>query len=106
MSTEEVSRSVETIEAEAEKILEAARTRASEILLRAKEEAGKILSSELPMDEVKTECENIIHRARVEAGKKVQDSVEKASAIRADVDKKIEGIVKRLAGIVIGANSK
>jgi len=106
MSTDEVSRSVETIEFEAEKILEAARNRATEILLKAKEEAGRILSSQLPMDEVKTECERIIHRAREEAGEKIQDSVEKASAIRTDVDKKIEGIVERLASIIIGANSK
>lgn len=106
MSREEVSRSVETIEVEAEKMLATSRTRASEIILKAKEEAGKILSSQLSTDEVKTECENTIHRAKEEAGKKIQDSVEKASAIRTDVDKKMEGIVERLASIITGANSK
>ena len=106
MSTEELPSNVETIEVEAEKILEAAKTRASEILLNAKEEAGKILSSKLPMDEVKTECDNIIQVATEEAGKKVRDAAEKASAIRTDVDKKIEGIVERLVSIVIGADSK
>jgi vacuolar-type H+-ATPase subunit H len=106
MSREEVSRSVETIEVEAEKMLATSRARASEIILKAKEEAGKILSSQLPTDEVKTECDNIIHRAKEEAGKKIQDSVEKASAIRTDVDKKMEGIVERLASIITGANSK
>jgi len=106
MSTGEVFRSVETIEVEAEKILEAAKARATEILLNAKEDASKILSSKLPLDEVKTDCEDIIHTAREEAGKKIEGGAEKASAIRTEVDKNIEGIVKRLADIIIGADSK
>ena len=53
MSTEEMTSNVETIEVEAERILEEARSKANEILLKANEEASKMLSSELPMDEVK-----------------------------------------------------
>ena len=44
MSAKEIASSVETIESEAEKILEGARKRASEIVLKAKEEASRILS--------------------------------------------------------------
>lgn len=104
MSAEEVSRNVETIEVEAEKMLEDARIRASEILLKAKEEAGQILSAELAMDEVKAECEKIIHRARDGAEKEAQDSEEKAALIRNDIAEKVEGIVQRLVGIITGEN--
>ena len=57
MSTEKMTSNVETIEAEAEKILEEARSKANEILLKANEEASKILSSSLPVDEVKADLE-------------------------------------------------
>ena len=59
MPIRKISKSVEDIESEAERILEEARTRANEILLKTKEEAKEILSSQLPMDEVKTECRRL-----------------------------------------------
>ena len=100
---EEITSSVEAIEVEAEKILEEARGRANEILLKAKEETKKILSSELPMDEVKTKCDEIINRARVEAEWKIADSEKKASGISANADKKVEEIVKLMINIITGA---
>jgi len=103
MSAEEMTSSVETIEVEAERILEEARNRASEILLKANEEANKILSSELPMDEVKAECQKIIHKAREEADKKVEDSREKASEIKAEVGNKMDKITERIVINITGA---
>jgi len=103
MSAEEMTSSVETIEVEAEKILEEARNRASEILVKANEEANKILSSELPMDEVKAECQKIIHKAREEANKKVEDSRKKASEIKTGTGKKVDKITERIVSNITGA---
>jgi len=103
MSAEKITSSVETIEIEAEKILEEARSRANEILLKASEETNQILSSELPMDEIKTDCEQIIRKAREEANQNVEDSKKKASEIRAAVGKKVEKITERIVSIIIGA---
>jgi len=103
MSAEEMTSSVETIEVEAEKILEEARGKANEILLKANEEANKILSSGLPMDEVKAECQKIIHQAREEADKKVEDSKKRASGINAEVGNKVGKITGRIVSNITGA---
>jgi len=103
---EEVTSSVETIEVEAEKILESARSRANQILLKAKEEAKKISSSELPMDEVKAECESIRRKAREEANKKIEASLLESSEVRARADEKVGEIVERIVNIVTGAKAR
>jgi len=103
MSTEEMTSNIETIEVEAERILEEARSKANEILLKANEEASKILSSKLPMDEVKAECERIIHKAREEADKKVEDSRKTASEIKTEVGNKVDKITKRIVSNITGA---
>ena len=103
MSAEEMTSSVETIEVEAERILEEARSKANEILLRANEEASKILSSKLPMDEIKAECERIIHKARGEADKKVEEAKKKASEIKTEVGNKVDKITERIVSNITGA---
>ena len=92
MAREEVISSVETIEGEAEKILEKARSRANEILRKANEEASKILSSKVTLDEVKKEREQIIHKAEKEANKEVEESKKKAAEVKTATDKEVEKI--------------
>jgi len=103
---EEVISSIEAIETEAEKILEAARGRAREILLEANEEVNKILSSRLPGAEVETECEQIINQARKEADMKIEESKRKASEIKTDVEKKAEKMIGRIVSRITGAGLK
>ena len=103
---EEVISSIEAIETEAEKILEAARGRAREILLEANEEVNKILSSRLPGAEVETECEQIINQARKEADRKIEESKRKASEIKTDVEKKAEKMIGRIVSRITGAGLK
>ena len=103
MSAEEMTSNVETIELEAEKILAEARNRANEIIVKANEEVSKILSAELPMAEVKAECQKIIHKAREEADKKVEDSRQKASGIKAEVGNKVDKITERIVSNITGA---
>ncbi len=103
MSTEEMTINIETIEVEAERILEEARSKANEILLKTNEEASKILSSKLPMDEVKTECERIIHKARGEADKKVEEAKKKTSEIKTEVGNKVNKITESIVSNITGA---
>lgn len=103
MSAEQITNSIENIENEAEKTLEKARSRASEIILKAKEEAGKDRSSEMPLDEVKGECEQILVRAREKANKEVEESKTKASEIRTGASKKVGKITERIVNIITGA---
>ena len=103
MSAEEMTSSVETIEAEAEKLLEEARNTANEIIVKANDEANKILSSELSVDEVKAECQEIISKAREEADKKIEDSKKKASEIKTATGNKVDKITERIVNNVTGA---
>jgi F0F1-type ATP synthase membrane subunit b/b' len=98
----EITPNVEALEAEAEKILEEAKTRASGILLEAREEAKKMLSSPLPLDAVQTECDRIVIEARAEADGKIKDSEKKAAEIGINADKKVKEITELVVNIVTG----
>jgi vacuolar-type H+-ATPase subunit H len=106
MSSEKISRGVENIEAEAEKILEAARSQANQILVKAREEVAETLASELPLDEVETERQRIVSKAKKEAGKKVEGSRKKALEIKAEAGKKVEEIANRMVNIITEAGSR
>ena len=98
----EITHDVEALEVEAEKILEEARTRANQILLEAREEAKKMLSSQLPLDEVKTECDNIVNKARAEADEKIKDYEKKAAEIGINAGKKVKELTGLVVNIVTG----
>jgi F0F1-type ATP synthase membrane subunit b/b' len=98
----EITNSVEALEVKAEKILEEAKTRASEILLEVRAEAQRILSSPLPLDAVKTECDRIVSKARAEADEKIKDSEKKAAEIGINADKKVKEITELVVNIVRG----
>jgi vacuolar-type H+-ATPase subunit H len=106
MSAKEMSSSVEAIEAEAEKILKEARSKTNDILLKANDEAGKILSARLAVDEVKKECEQIIEQAREAADKKVKESKNQASKIKTNIEKKADKIIGRIVNSITGADLK
>ena len=99
---EEITGSVEALEAKAEKILEEAGTRASEIVLQAREEAKKVISSQLPLDEVKTESEKIISSAKAKADQKIKDAEKSAADININTDKKVKEITELVVNIVKG----
>jgi cell division septum initiation protein DivIVA len=98
----EITNSVEALEVEAEKILEKAKTRSSEIFLEAREEAKRILSSPLSLDAVKTEYDRIVSRARAEADEKIRDSEKRAAEIGINADKKVKEITELVVNIVTG----
>jgi F0F1-type ATP synthase membrane subunit b/b' len=100
--SDKIADSVEAMEAEAEKMLQEARTRASEIVLAAREEAKAMLSASLPMDDVRAECDRIVSKARVEADQTIRDAEKRAAEIAVNAESKLEEMAKRLAGIVGG----
>ncbi|MCL0079262.1 hypothetical protein M1O56_06385 [Dehalococcoidia bacterium] len=102
MTDEKMTGTVETIEAEAERVLAAARGKAREVLLKSREEASQILSSRGDMSQIQEECETIKQRARAEAERRAREYDEEASKIRANATTRIEGIVKEVASIVAG----
>jgi len=102
MSAEKTASGIEAIEVEAERILKEARNRASEILLKANEEANRISSSGLALAEARAECEKIVVKARQEADQKVEEARIKASELRAEVGRKMGGIVARLIKDITG----
>jgi vacuolar-type H+-ATPase subunit H len=99
---EELTNSVEAMEIAAEKMLEEARITANGILIEAKEEAKKILSSELPLDEVRTEYDKIIGKARAEADDKIKDAEKTAAEISINADRKVKEITELVVNIVTG----
>jgi vacuolar-type H+-ATPase subunit H len=99
---EEMTSSVEALEAKAEKILTEAKTRASDIVLEAKEEAKKMLSSQLPLDEVKAESEKIVSKAQAEADTKIKDAEKSAAEIKASADTRVKEITELVVNTVKG----
>jgi vacuolar-type H+-ATPase subunit H len=102
MAKENVVDSVETIEAEAEKLLQDARSKAEEIQLKAKEESKKILNSELSVADAEAECEATINRAREESDKIIRDSKTRADEIKTNAKGKTREFVSSIVAIITG----
>lgn len=99
---ETIPSNIETIETEAEEILEAARNKAKEIILEAKKEARKISSAHLSLDDINTEAIQIKNRAKEEAAKKVESSHLEASKLEAHANDKVNQIVEHILKVVTG----
>jgi vacuolar-type H+-ATPase subunit H len=99
---EEMTSSVEALEAKAEKMLTEAKTRAGDIVLEAKEEAKKMLASQLPLDEVRAESEKIVSKAQAEADTKIKDAQKSAAEIKANADKRVKEITELVVNTVKG----
>ena len=102
MSSDQTTSGIANIELEAERILKEARDRAGQILLKANEEAARIASSGLALEEAKAVSIAITEEAKEEAERKVEEAKVKASEIRAAVDRKMPGIVSHLVDEITG----
>ncbi len=101
-----ISISVEAIESEADKILDEARIKSNDILLKAREEANKIANSGLALNEAEAEKENLIKAAQEEAKRRLDKSKAEASRIKTALGGKEDSIVKQLIEMVTGAGSR
>jgi vacuolar-type H+-ATPase subunit H len=106
MPQEEVGSRIETIEARAEEIIKEAQSKASDILQKAREEAGRITSTGIYLDEAKTEGESIINAAKEEEGRIIEESRKKGSGIRASASTQVDKIAKRIIDMVTGTELK
>ena len=106
MSVEEIAGSVESIEAQAEQVLEDARSKASAIILKSKDDAEKILDANMSLDEVKKERERIIKQAEQKAEQELGEARKKASEIRNGVETQVGKVVDRIVSAVTGAEVK
>ena len=106
MTSDQVSTSVAAIEHEAEDILESARKQASEIVLKARDEAKNIISCKPPVDEFKKESMGIIEKAKDEAAKKVSEAENAYERIIKLAEPRVGGISERILNIVTGVASK
>jgi cell division septum initiation protein DivIVA len=103
---DDLASGMENIEAEAAKTLESARNRASEILVKARDEINRILTEEPVMDDIKAECGNLVRKAKQEASKMREDSRIQVAQIRQKADKRAEKIAKRMVSIITGASNR
>ncbi|MCK9275709.1 MAG: hypothetical protein M0P57_11540 [Syntrophales bacterium] len=85
--------SIKDIEAEAEKIIAEANTVAKKRLEEGRQQAKEILSSELPMDEVRNSEKIIINSAEEESKKKVEEAKRRAAKIKRNSASKVSEVV-------------
>jgi len=90
------------MEAEAARVLEEARAKASDIALKAREESRKMAVAELPLDDVKAEGAKLIKEAESHAELELKQADERAAEIKASAGRKADQYAKMLAGIVLG----
>lgn len=105
MSAEEITDGIKSIETQAEKILEDARSKASAIIIKAKDEANEILATGMSLKETEKEREQIVKQAEDKAAREVSEAKQKASEIRTGTGKQVEDTIERIVNIVTGADN-
>ncbi len=98
----DIQGSVQAMEAEAAKVLEEARSKASDILLKAREEARSMSFAELPLDDVKAECDRMVKDAEQKAATDIQQAEKQADDIRSSAGVKTDQYTKLMVSIVRG----
>jgi len=102
MAVGDVGQDLESIEREAERVLDEARARAREIIEQASKERDRILASELAVDEISAECRKIVEQAEGEAKGIVEKATTEAELIRARAEAKVPDVVQRIVRTIRG----
>jgi len=98
----DITGSVQAMEEEATRVIEEAKAKAAGILQKAREEARKMSTAELPLDDVRAECEKIVKEARQNAGAAMKHAEKAAADIAAGASGKSEQYAKSMVSIVLG----
>jgi hypothetical protein len=101
-SMDSIASEIKTIDNQAEIILEAARKRANEVLIKGKDQANQILSSRMPVEKTDVEYNEIISKATLQAQEKTEDSKKQVLQIMTNSDGKADQIAGRVISIVRG----
>ncbi len=98
----DISGGVQAMEAEAARVLEEARAKASAISMKAREDSRKMAAAELPLDDVKAEGAKLIKDAESQAVLELQQADRRAAEIKASAGKRVDHYAKLMASIVLG----
>lgn len=98
----DITGSVQAMEAEAARVMEEARARAADILQKSREEARKMGSEQLPLDDVKAECARIVKDATQKAAADTKQAAQHAAEIKEKAAGKTDEYAKSMVGIVLG----
>ncbi len=98
----DITGGVQAMEAEAARVLEEARAKAADTVVKAREEAKKMAAAELPLDDVKAEGAKLVKDAEKQAELELKKADERAGEIRSSAGRKADQYAKMLAGIVLG----
>jgi vacuolar-type H+-ATPase subunit H len=101
----DITGSVQAMEAEATQVIEEAKAKAADILQKAREEAKKMASTQLPLDDVKAEGAKIVKDAEGKAAAEMKQSEKLASDIKAGAAGKTNEYSKSMVSIVLGEKS-
>ena len=98
----DITGGVEAMEAEAAQVLEEARSKATDIMQKARDEVRKMASEELPVGDVKAECAAIVNEAKQKADAEVAQADKKAADIKSAASARVDGYADQIVSIVIG----
>lgn len=98
----DITGGVQAMEAEAAQVLEEAKSKAADIVQKAREEARKMASDELPVGDVKTESAAIVDKAKKKAEAEVAQAEKQAADIKSAATAKIDGYADQIVSIVMG----
>ncbi len=98
----DITGSVKAMEAEATQVIDEAKAKAADILQKAREEAKKMASTQLPLDDVKAEGAKIVKDAEHKAGAEMKQAEKQAADIKAGAAGKTNEYSKSMVSIVLG----
>ena len=98
----DITGGVQAMEAEAARVLDEAKAKASDIVQKARDESRKMADAELRLDDVKAECASVVEEATRKADRNVKEAEQQAADIKSSVGKKADQSAKMIVSIVIG----
>jgi len=98
----DITGSVQAMEAEAAQVIEEAKAKAGDILQKSREEARKMASEPLALDDVKAECAKIVKEAQHKAEADIKAAEKQASQIKEGAAGKTGEYAKSMVSAVIG----
>ena len=98
----DITGGVQAMEAEAARVLDEAKAKASDIVQKARDESRKMADAELRLDDVKAECASVVEEATRKADRDVKEAEQRAADIKSSAGKKADQYAKMIVSIVIG----
>ena len=98
----DITGSVQAVEEEAARVIEEAKAKAGDILQKSRDEARKMTSEQLPLDDVKAECEKIVKDAQQKAEAAIKQAEKHAADIKSGTVSKTDEYARLMVNAVLG----